>query len=88
MTTSIWLSIAIFGTLPFLLVVPDIGLANAFFESMSSITTTGSVMTGLDTTDRGILVYASPVAGRCGYHCDGIEHPTNAGRRRHAAFPQ
>ena len=60
MTTSIWLSIAIFGTLPFLLVVPDIGLANAFFESMSGITTTGStVMTGLDTTDRGILVWRS-----------------------------
>ena len=32
MTTSIWLSIAIFGTLPFLLVVPDIGLANAFLK--------------------------------------------------------
>ena len=60
MTTAIWLSIALFGTLPFLLAIEDISLASAFFESMSGITTTGStILTGLDTTAPGILVWRS-----------------------------
>ena len=60
MTTAIWLSIAVFGALPFLLVVDDIRMVDAFFESMSGITTTGStVLIGLDDTDPGILVWRS-----------------------------
>ena len=60
MTTAIWLSIAVFGSLPFLLVVDDIRMVDAFFESMSGITTTGStVLIGLDNTDPGILVWRS-----------------------------
>ena len=58
MTVAIWLTIAVFGSLPFLLSVEGMSLADAFFESMSGVTTTGStVMVGLDDTPHGILLW-------------------------------
>ncbi len=58
MTNCLWLSIAGFGALPFLVADMDMSLADAFFEAMSGITTTGStVMTGLDDTSHGILLW-------------------------------
>ncbi len=55
-----WFSIALFGALPFAL--SDFGLSpvDAFFESVSGITTTGStVISGLDKAPPGILLWRS-----------------------------
>lgn len=58
LTSLIWFSAAAFGALPFYLWRPAIGLAGAFFESASGITTTGStVLVGLDSMDTGILLW-------------------------------
>ena len=58
MTTTAWLALTVFGALPYLLsgVVPT--FTDAFFESMSGLTTTGStVITGLDNAPPGILFW-------------------------------
>ena len=48
-----WVSIAIFGSLPFMLSSLNLSFSDAFFESMSGITTTGStVILNLDTAFR------------------------------------
>ena len=58
MTTACWSFAALFGALPFVFLEFSLGFTDAFFESMSGITTTGStVMTGLDTAAPGILVW-------------------------------
>ena len=51
LTTLSWLSIAIFGCIPFLLSNLDLSYVDAFFESMSGITTTGSTICLLYTSD-------------------------------------
>lgn len=56
MTTTVWLISALTGALP--LWFWGLTPVDAVFEAMSGITTTGStVMTGLDTTARGILFW-------------------------------
>ena len=58
LTTLSWLSIAIFGCIPFLLSNLNLSVVDAFFESMSGITTTGStVITNLDNAPKGILIW-------------------------------
>lgn len=60
MTTFAWITLAFFGAIPYYLsgIVPS--FTDAFFESMSGITTTGStVITGLDTAPPGILIWRS-----------------------------
>jgi trk system potassium uptake protein TrkH len=58
LTTLSWLSIAIFGSLPFLLSNLNLSLVDSFFESMSGITTTGStIITNLDITPKSILIW-------------------------------
>ena len=58
LTTLSWLSIAIFGCLPFLLTDINLSIVDAFFESMSGITTTGStIITNLNDTPKSILVW-------------------------------
>ena len=58
LTALSWLSIAIFGCLPFVLSDLNLTLVDAFFESMSGITTTGStIITNLDSTAKGILLW-------------------------------
>ena len=58
LTTLSWLSIAIFGCLPFLLSNLDMSFVDAFFESMSGITTTGStIITNLDNAPKSILIW-------------------------------
>tara|TARA_B100001029_G_scaffold176497_1_gene179504 strand:- start:557 stop:2002 length:1446 start_codon:yes stop_codon:yes gene_type:complete len=53
-----WLSIAIFGSLPFMLSSLKLSFSDAFFESMSGITTTGStVILDLDTSPKSILIW-------------------------------
>ena len=53
-----WLLIAAFGSLPFLLSPISFSVSEAFFESMSGITTTGAtVITNLDDTPKSILLW-------------------------------
>lgn len=56
----LWLTTAAVGTIPLLASSLDIGLADAVFESVSGITTTGgTVLTGLDGLPPGILLWRS-----------------------------
>ena len=58
LTALSWLSIAIFGSLPFIFSDLDFSFTNAFFESMSGITTTGStIISNLDEMPKGILLW-------------------------------
>ena len=58
LTTLSWLSIAIFGCIPFLLSNLNLSFVDAFFESMSGITTTGStIITNLNNTPKSILIW-------------------------------
>ncbi len=58
LTALSWLSIAIFGSLPFIFSNTDLNFTDAFFESMSGITTTGStIITNLNETSKAILLW-------------------------------
>tara|TARA_Y100000816_G_scaffold90611_1_gene62532 strand:- start:3275 stop:4573 length:1299 start_codon:yes stop_codon:yes gene_type:complete len=58
LTSLSWLSIAIFGSLPFIFSEVNLSFTDAFFESMSGITTTGStIITNLNDTPKGILLW-------------------------------
>lgn len=60
MTNMIWIVIGLFGALP--LYFSDLGISftDALFESVSGVTTTGAtVLTGLDETSRGLLLWRS-----------------------------
>ena len=57
-TALSWLSIAIFGSLPFIFSDLNFSFTNAFFESMSGITTTGStIISNLNEMPRSILLW-------------------------------
>ena len=57
-STFAWVSVAMFGSLPFILSPKEFTFSEAFFESMSGITTTGAtVITNLDDTPRSILLW-------------------------------
>ena len=58
LTALSWLSIAIFGSLPFVFSSTEFSITNAFFESMSGITTTGStIISNLEIIPKGILFW-------------------------------
>ena len=58
LTALSWLSIAIFGSLPFVFSNTQFSFTNAFFESMSGITTTGStIISNLEIIPKGILFW-------------------------------
>ncbi len=58
MTNLAWLVIAVFGALPFVFSDLNLSLTDAFFESMSGVTTTGAtVIIGLDYAPPGILLW-------------------------------
>ncbi len=58
LTALSWLSIAIFGSLPFIFSDLNFSFINAFFESMSGITTTGStIISNLDEMPKSILLW-------------------------------
>jgi len=58
LTALSWLSIAIFGSLPFIFSNLELSFTDAFFESMSGITTTGStIITNLNETPKAILLW-------------------------------
>ena len=53
-----WVMVATFGSLPFLLSSQDFSLSEAFFESMSGITTTGAtIISDLDSSPKSILLW-------------------------------
>ncbi len=57
-STLAWLMVAIFGSLPFLLSPKEFTFSEAFFESMSGITTTGAtIITDLDKSPKSILLW-------------------------------
>ncbi len=57
-STLAWLSVAVFGSLPFIFSPEKFSLSEAFFESMSGITTTGAtVISNLDATPKSILLW-------------------------------
>jgi trk system potassium uptake protein TrkH len=58
LTALSWLSVAIFGSLPFFFSNLDFTFTNAFFESMSGITTTGStIIANLEGMPKSILLW-------------------------------
>jgi trk system potassium uptake protein TrkH len=57
-STLAWLMVAIFGSLPFILSPKEFTFSEAFFESMSGITTTGAtIITNLDSSPKSILLW-------------------------------
>ena len=57
-STLAWVMVAIFGSLPFILSPKEFTFSDAFFESMSGITTTGStIISDLENTPKGILLW-------------------------------
>ena len=53
-----WVMVAAFGSLPFLLSDQNFSFSEAFFESMSGITTTGAtIISDLDNSPRSILLW-------------------------------
>lgn len=61
-TTSVWLILPLFAALPFLYTGTNyhLGLVDAYFETVSGLTTTGStVLSGLDTAPKGLLLWRS-----------------------------
>ncbi|MCB9975872.1 MAG: TrkH family potassium uptake protein [Rhodospirillales bacterium] len=62
LTTLSWVFISLFGCLPLRMSDLDISFVDAFFESVSGFTTTGStVLSGLDTMSQGILIWRSMI---------------------------
>lgn len=58
LTALSWLALSFFGALPFHFSTLNMSFADAFFEAMSGITTTGStVIIGLDYAPPGILLW-------------------------------
>ena len=60
LTSLSWLSIAIFGSLPFVFSSLQLSITDSLFESMSGITTTGStIIINLNESPKGILLWRS-----------------------------
>ena len=60
LTISSWVIISIFGSLPFIYSSSNLTYTDAFFESVSGITTTGStVISNLEDLSEGILIWRS-----------------------------
>jgi len=58
LTALSWLTIAVFGSLPFIFSTLNLTITDAFFESMSGITTTGStIIANLEQAPKAILFW-------------------------------
>ncbi len=58
LTNAVWLCVAVFAALPLHLSSVNLSVADAVFEAMSGLTTTGStVIVGLDHAPRGVLLW-------------------------------
>ena len=57
-STLAWLFVAAFGSLPYVMSSEKFTVSEAFFESMSGITTTGAtIITNLESTPKSILLW-------------------------------
>lgn len=64
LTTLSWIVLCFFGSVPFMVSDLKLSLTDAFFETMSGLTTTGStVVTKLDSQPPGILLWRSILQG-------------------------
>ena len=60
LTIASWIIIAVFASLPFVYTSASLNYTDAFFESISGITTTGAtVINNLDDLNEGILIWRS-----------------------------
>ena len=60
LTSLSWISVAVFGSLPFIFSSIELSFTDALFESMSGITTTGStILTNIDDAPKSILIWRS-----------------------------
>ncbi|MBK5926402.1 TrkH family potassium uptake protein [Rhodobaculum claviforme] len=60
LATGTWIALPAFGMLPFILGAPGVGVTDAFFESMSGMTTTGTtVFLALEDLPPGTLLWRS-----------------------------
>jgi trk system potassium uptake protein TrkH len=58
LVVTMWTAMPAFATLPLLLVIKDLSFTDAYFETMSGITTTGAtVLSGLDTLPPAINIW-------------------------------
>jgi trk system potassium uptake protein TrkH len=58
MTALTWIVLPLFGAMPFMMGATGLGFIDAFFESMSGVTTTGTtVIAGLDGLPKGLLLW-------------------------------
>ena len=58
LTALSWISIAVFGSLPFVFSSIELSITDSFFESMSGITTTGStIISDLENAPKGLLLW-------------------------------
>jgi len=58
LTSLSWITVAIFGSLPFFFSELSLTFTDSFFESMSGITTTGStIITNLENAPKSILIW-------------------------------
>ena len=58
LTALSWLSIAVFGSLPFFFSNLNLSITDSFFESMSGITTTGAtILNNIENSPKGILIW-------------------------------
>jgi trk system potassium uptake protein TrkH len=60
LTTLAWVAMACFAALPFMFIARGLDYADAFFEAISGLTTTGStVLEKLESLPRGVLLWRS-----------------------------
>ena len=58
LTTTVWLALPLFGSLPFMLGAYELSFTDAFFEAMSGLTTTGAtVIVGIDALPEGLKLW-------------------------------
>lgn len=58
LVVTMWTAMPLFATIPLLLMIPGLSLTDAYFETMSAMTTTGAtVLTGLDNLPPAINVW-------------------------------
>ncbi|WP_433989510.1 Trk system potassium uptake protein TrkI (plasmid) [Pseudoseohaeicola sp. NH-UV-7] len=58
LTTGVWLTLPLFGAIPFVFGATEARFVDAFFEAMSGLTTTGStVFSGLEDLPKGLLLW-------------------------------
>lgn len=58
LVAMVWLVLPVFAAIPFYRFLPELNFAQAYFEAVSGLTTTGStVLVGLDEMPRSILIW-------------------------------